>query len=294
MAGLATTFDVRPCAAPLGAEIVGIDLSQEMDLETFAEIDQLYAEYGVVFFRDQTITPEQQIAFSKRFGALESFPIEQYNLDGFPEILLVSNVKKNDENIGLADAGVTWHTDMSWTAVPPRGSALYAIEVPIQNGNVLGDTLFASATVAYDALSGDMKKRLDGLKAIHSYGAKHAHRSKQGKSDRVEMTEEQKDEHPDVIHPIVRTHPMTGRKGLYVVKGECIGIVGMPDHEAFPLLDELADHTVRPEFHYCHKWHVGDFLMWDNCSLQHLAVKDYDLPLQRLMRRTQFAGSVPF
>ena len=139
-----------------------------------------------------------------------------------------------------------------------------------------------------------MKMRLDGLKAIHSYGAKHAHRDKQGKSDRIAMTDEQKDQHPDVIHPIVRTHPMTGRKGLYVIKGECIGIVGMPDEEASPLLDELAEHTVRSEFQYRHQWQVGDLLMWDNCSLQHVAVKDYDLPLQRLMRRTQFAGSVPF
>lgn len=289
-----TTFDIKPCAAPFGAEIVGIDLSQEIDDAVFKQLDQTFAEYGVVFFRKQTMTPEHQTNFSKRFGALDSFPISQYNLNGYPEILQVTNIQENGENIGLADAGVTWHTDMSWRAVPPRGSALYAVEVPVQDGKSLGDTLFTSTTAAYEVLPDDMKKRLDGLKAVHSYGAKHTHRANLGKRDRVEMSEDQKEQHPDVIHPIVRTHPMTGRKGLYVIKGECIGIVDMAVEEAFALLDELAEHTVRPEFQYRHQWQVGDFLMWDNCFLQHVAVRDFELPLRRMMHRTQFAGSVPF
>lgn len=289
-----TSFDIKPCDASLGAEIIGIDLSQDFDDETFDKLDQAYAEYGVVFFRNQTITPEHQVNFSKRFGALDSFPISRYNLDGFPEILQVTNIQENGENIGLADAGVTWHSDMSWRAVPPRGSALYAVEVPVEDGKVLGDTLFTSATAAYDSLPEKMKQKIKDLKAIHSYGAKHSHRAKLGKRDRVEMTDSQKEEHPDVIHPIVRTHPMTGRQGLYVVKGECIGIVDMPDDEAFPLLDELVEYTIRPEFQYRHQWQVGDFLMWDNCSMQHVAVRDFELPLRRMMHRTQFAGSVPF
>ena len=294
MTVLAKAFDIHPSTGHLGAEIVGIDLSQDIDDEVFNDLDQVFSEYGVIFFRNQNITPEHQIAFSKRFGALEYFPLTQYSLEGFPEILQVTNIQENGANIGLADAGVTWHSDMSWTAVPPRGSALYAVELPRQNGKILGDTLFASTAAAYDALPDDMKKRLEGLTAIHSYDGKHAHRSKQGEYNREAMTKEQQSRYPEVFHPIVRTHPMTGRKGLFVVKGECIGIVDMPEAEAVTLLDELAEHAIRPEFQYRHQWHVGDFLMWDNCSLLHVAVRDYELPLRRLMYRTQFSGSVPF
>ena len=289
-----TSFDIKSCAEHLGAEIVGIDLSQDIDDSVFNDIDQAFAEYGVVFFRNQNITPEHQVDFSKRFGALECFPLTQYSVEGFPEVLQVTNIQKDGVNIGLADAGVTWHSDMSWTAVPPRGSALYAVELPVKDGKILGGTLFASATAAYDALPDDMKARIAGLTAIHSYVGKHAHRTKQGEYNREAMTEEQQSKYPEVFHPIVRTHPMTGRKGLYVVKGECTGIVDMPDADAMPLLDELAEHTIRPEFQYSHDWQIGDFLMWDNCSLQHLAVRNYDLPLRRMMHRTQFAGSVTF
>ncbi|MBT4702077.1 MAG: TauD/TfdA family dioxygenase [Rhodospirillaceae bacterium] len=288
------SFTVQPCAKHLGAEISGVDLARTINAETFAKIDQTYAKHGVIFFRNQDFSPDQQIAFSGRFGDVGSFPLAQYSLEDHPEILLVSNIQKNNKNIGLADAGQTWHTDMSWSALPPRGTALYAKEIPINNGDVLGDTLFASASAAYDALSESMKKRIEGLKAIHSYHAKHAYRAKVSVSDREEMSQDQKDAHPDVVHPVVRTHPLTGRKCLYVVTGECIGIEGMPEDEALALLNELATHTVKPEFQYRHKWQVGDFLMWDNCSVQHLAVRDYELPLRRLMHRTQFAGSRPY
>ncbi|MBT3766906.1 MAG: TauD/TfdA family dioxygenase [Rhodospirillaceae bacterium] len=288
------SFTVQPCTKYLGAEIGGVDLSRTINTEIFATIDQTYAKHGVIFFRNQEISPDQQIAFSGRFGEVGSFPLAQYSLEGHPEILLISNIQKNDENVGLADAGQTWHTDMSWSALPPRGTALYAKEIPINNGEVLGDTLFASADAAYDALSDAMKKRIKGLKAIHSYHAKHAYRAKVGTSDREEMNQDQKDAHPDVLHPVVRTHPLTGRKCLYVMTGECVGIEGMPEDEALALLDELATHTVKPKFQYRHKWQVGDFLIWDNCSVQHLAVRDYELPLRRMMHRTQFAGSRPF
>ena len=186
-----TSFDIKSCAEHLGAEIVGIDLSQDIDDSVFNDIDQAFAEYGVVFFRNQNITPEHQVDFSKRFGALECFPLTQYSVEGFPEVLQVTNIQKDGVNIGLADAGVTWHSDMSWTAVPPRGSALYAVELPVKDGKILGGTLFTSATAAYDALPDDMKARIAGLTAIHSYVGKHAHRTKQGEYNREAMTEEQ-------------------------------------------------------------------------------------------------------
>ena len=238
------TFDIRPCDAPVGAEIVGIDLSQEIDDETFRQIDQAYATYGVIFFRNQTLTPEQQIDFSRRFGRLESSPHTPYALTGYPDILLVTNIKEGDRNIGLADAGLTWHTDMSWREIPPRGSTLYAIEVPKHDGTVVGDTCFASAAAAYDALPEGMKQQLDGRIAVHQYGAKHAYRAKVSISDRTDLTTT----YPDVLHPVVRTHPVTGRKCLYVVQGECTGIVDMPDADALPLLDDIAARITEPEF----------------------------------------------
>ena len=285
-----SSFTIRPCDAPLGAEIIGVDLAQAIDAETFTHIEQAYAEYGVIFFRDQHLSPEQHLAFTQRFGALDPSPHTPYALDGYPDILMITNIQKNGRNIGLADAGLTWHTDMSWRETPPRGSTLSAIEVPEQDGQALGDTIFSSAAAAYDALSLELKQRLDGRIAVHQYAAKHAYRAQVSISDRQEA----KSDFPDVYHPVVRTHPITGRKCLYVVPGECTGIVDMPDDEALPLLTELAERVVQPEFHYRHQWRVGDFLMWDNCLVQHLAVRDYELPQRRLMYRTTIAGTPTF
>lgn len=286
-----SSFDIRPCDAPLGAEIVGIDLAQDIDDHTFKKIEQAYAEYGVIFLRDQVMTPEQQIVFSQRFGELDTSPHTPYALQGYPDILVVTNVKENRRNIGLADAGLTWHTDMSWCGIPPRGSTLYAIEVPEKDGKALGDTIFASAAAAYETLPAAMQDRLDGLQAMHQYSAKHAYRAQVSISDRDEALKAQKDVYPDVYHPVARTHPATGRKCLYVVRGECTGIVGMSDEEAMPLLHEMAERIVRPEFQYRHQWRVGDFLMWDNCLVQHLAIRDYELPLRRMLYRTTIAGT---
>ncbi len=283
-------MDIRPCDAPLGAEIVGIDLAQPMDDATFQRIDQAYAQYGVIFFRDQHIGPEQHLALTRRFGALDPSPHTPYALPGYPDILLVSNIQEQGRNIGLADAGLTWHTDMSWREIPPRGSTLYAIEVPEQDGQARGDTVFASAAAAYESLPRDERTRLQGLTAVHQYAAKHAYRAKVSISDRGGL----KQDYPDVHHPVVRTHPMTGRLCLYVIPGECTGIVGMPDREATSLMETLAERIVRPEFQYRHQWRVGDLLMWDNCLVQHLAIRDYELPQRRLMYRTTIAGTPTF
>ncbi|ETW94503.1 MAG: hypothetical protein ETSY1_34555 [Candidatus Entotheonella factor] len=283
-------LDIRPCNAPLGAEITGIDLGRPIDEATFRHIDQAYAQYGVIFFRDQHITPEQHLAFTMRFGELDPSPHTPYALPGYPDILRVTNIQEQGRNIGLADAGLTWHTDMSWREIPPRGSTLYAIEVPEQNGQVLGDTVFASAAAAYETLSDAMRAHLDGLTAIHQYAAKHAYRAKVSISDRSDLERT----YPDVHHPVVRTHPISGRRCLYVVPGECTGIAGMPDDEALPLLQTLAERIVRPEFQYRHQWQVGDLVMWDNCLVQHLAIRDYALPQRRLMHRTTIAGTPTF
>ncbi len=284
-------LDIRPCCdAPLGAEIAGIDLAEPIDEATFHQIDQAYAQHGVIFFRDQHLTPKQHLAFTRRFGDLDPSPHTPYALPGYPDILRVTNIREQGRNIGLADAGLTWHTDMSWREIPPRGSTLYAIEVPERDGQPLGDTVFASAAAAYETLPEEMKARLEGLIAIHQYAAKHAYRAQVSLSDRQDL----KRTYPDVHHPVVRTHPMTGRRCLYVVPGECMGIVGMPDDEALPLLEALAERIIQPTFQYRHQWRVGDLIIWDNCLVQHLAIRDYEWPQRRLMYRTTIAGTPTF
>lgn len=289
-------FSVRLADAPIGAEVVGIELSQDLDDETFAGIRDAYHRYSVIYFRNQRLTHEQHVRFSRRFGELEIHVLKQYLLAGFPEVLVISNIKEHGKLIGLADAGrvAVWHTDMSYLKEPSAGSALYALEVPHDDkGEPLGDTLFASTAAAYDALPEDMKKKLAGLKAIH-HMTKGYDNDKDAPTTRVTYTKEQKNKVSDIAHPIIRTHPVTGRKCIYINKLCVNGIVGMPARESEPLLERLYAHCTRPEFIYRHRWQVGDLLMWDNCSVQHLAVQDYAWPQRRRMHRTTIKGSVPF
>jgi taurine dioxygenase len=285
---------VRKCDAALGAEIV-FDLSRAIDDRTFAELEGIFHDNIVVFFRDQHLTNEQHIAFSRRLGELEIHIVKKYLLPEDPEILLVSNIKNDaGEHIGLADAGFTWHSDTSYRKNPSRCSLLYAKEVPHRDGKPLGDTVFANCIAAYEALPDAMKRRLAGTKAIHRYSM----RRRVDNSPRPKLTAAQLAETPDIAHPIVRSHPYTGRKALYVTAGECIGIVlrdgeQMPEDEALDMIAELDAHCVRPEFCYRHSWRIGDLVMWDNASAMHLAICDYALPERRLMHRTTVIGSEP-
>jgi len=281
---------VTKSGAACGAEIA-CDLAQDIDEATFREIERAFHDNILVVFRRQSLSNERHIEFSRRFGELEIHIVKKYVLPGFPEILLISNIRNDQgEHIGLADAGFTWHSDTSYRRRPSRCSLLYAKEVPQRDGRPLGDTVFANAIAAYEALPERMKERLAGLKAIHRYSA----RRRVADSPRPKLTQGQLDETPDIAHPIVRTHPYTGRRSLYVTAGECIGIEGMPDAEAIDLIAELDTHCVRPEFLYRHKWQVGDLLMWDNTSSMHLAICDYAVPERRLMHRTTVIGTVPF
>ena len=274
---------------PCGAEI-RFDLSSELDAPTFAEIEQAFHDNIVVYFRGQQLSNEGHIDFSRRFGELEVHVLKKYLLSSYPEILLISNIKdENGENIGLADAGFTWHTDVSYLKKPSRCSLLYAKEVLHRDGRSLGDTLFTNTIAAYEALPERMKRKLVGLRAIHRYSA----RKRVANSPRPKLTVKQLEETPDVAHPIVRTHAWTGRKSLYVTAGECIGIEGMPQDEAVALIEDLHAHCLRPQFQYRHKWQVGDLLMWDNATSMHIAICDYALPERRLMHRTTVAGGVP-
>jgi taurine dioxygenase len=281
---------VIPSDAALGAEIVA-DLAQDIDDATFGEIERAFHDNIVVVFRNQHLSNERQVAFSRRFGELEVHIVKKYLLPYHPEILLVSNIRNDaGEHIGLADAGFTWHSDVSYRKRPSRCSLLYAIEVPENDGETLGNTIFTNTIMAYDALPDRMKTWLIGRNAIHRY----SERMRVANSPRPKLTAAQLAETPDVAHPIVRTHPFTGRKSLYLTKGECIRIEGVPDDEGRAIIADLHDHCIKPAFQYRHKWQTGDLLMWDNATAMHLAICDYELPRRRLMHRTTVVGSIPF
>lgn len=279
------SIEVVPTGAALGAEIRGVGLAERIDDGTFAAIERAYDEHGVIFFRGQRITPQQQVAFTRRFGAIE-FNIfgERWSVPGSPEIVVVSNITEDGRPIGVRRAGENWHSDMCYAAQPPRGTMLYALEVPELFGLTLGDTEFASAAAAWDALPDAIRHRLEGRQAIFDFC---------GRKRAFPPTQAEKDRYPPVRHPIARTHPRTGRKCLYVMRDDCTGIEGVARDEAEALIAALADHIVKPAFVYRHQWRQGDVLMWDNCTVQHRAIQDYDMPQRRLMHRTTMDGAAP-
>jgi taurine dioxygenase len=284
---------VQRSSAPLGAEILGVDLSKSLDDAVFREIVDLFHKHEVVFFRNQQLTPEQHVAFSRRFGELELHVRKDCCRPGYPELFVVSNVIENGKPIGSQDAGLFWHSDLCYLKEPSRGSLFHAREVPLDaQGKPVGDTMFASATAAYNALSEVDKRKIEGLKAVNSY-AKGYYRDRNS-GPRKPLTEEQKMRTPDVEHPIVRTHPFTGKKSLFINEGYTASIVGLDRQEGDALLARLCEHSTRPEFVYRHQWRIGDFLIWDNCSTQHRAVMDYALPQRRVMERATLCGTAPF
>lgn len=284
---------VRKLGEALGAEVTGLDLSRPVDSAAFERIVDIFHEHAVIVFRSQTLTSEQHIAFSRRFGDLDVNVRSRFNKPGFPEILIVSNVVENGKPIGVTDAGRYWHSDLCYLQEPSRCSLLHALEVPRRDdGRVLGDTLFANVAAAYDALPADLKARLDGCRAVNSYT--YTYDRKVSEFNRTPVKAEGREAPPDIEHPLVRTHPFTGRKCLFVNEGYTTRIVGWAEDESERILKLLFEHIVRPEFVYRHQWQAGDLLLWDNCLTQHKAVFDYAPPLRRRMERTTVRGSVPF
>ncbi len=281
-------IEIRPLSDVLGAEVIGADLARFDDNEQFERIHQALLEHCVLAIRSQHITPAQHIAFSRRFGELEVHVLNQFLLPDHPEILLISNKRVNGQAIGLQDAGNEWHTDLSYQAYPAFGSLLYALEIPPQGG----DTLFASLYAAYDALTDAMKTRLQGLRAIHGYAQYHQRSQQKGSGHgRRDMTEAQRAQVPEVSHPLVRTHPETGRKALYLSPGLTIGIEGLYE-DGHALLKSLNEHTTQPAFTYRHRWQLHDVLFWDNRCTIHLAT-GYEPRCTRHMHRTTIKGDRP-
>ncbi|MGE4242478.1 TauD/TfdA dioxygenase family protein [Ramlibacter sp.] len=288
------TFEVVPSGKPAGAEIRGVDIARGVSEATMKKILDALHEWKVVVLRNQRITPEQQIAFSRHFGTLEPHVLPQYLVPGYSELVRVSNVLDDaGKPIGMVDAGRVWHADGHFLPKPNLYSMLYALEIPHDaNGKPLGATLFANTAHAYAQLPEAMKQRLQGLRGANSlanvYARMHAENAAK---NRPPLTEAQKRE---AIHPVVRTHPFTGEKCLYVTRAATGRIEGMSQEDGDALIGELGDWCVREENVYAHQWAVGDVLIWDNCSSQHLAVGDYALPQRRLLHRTTVAGLETF
>jgi taurine dioxygenase len=276
------SIKITETGAALGACIDGVDLRKELDEATFAQVRNAFYEHEVVYFRGVELGDEDHIRFSARFGELRKLKLDQLHAQ-HPEIFIVSNIVEDGKHIGAYDAGLFWHTDGAYLKNPHAISALRALEVPVQEGRVLGDTVFASMSAAYNALSESMKKRLEGLQALQSIIHRHQKTVESGRKKEYNAAVKAD---PEAVHPVVRVHPITKRKCLYVSEGYTVKILGLPEDESKSLLAELTDHIAKPQFHYRHNWREQDLVMWDDCSTQHKATFDYALPLRRRMHRT--------
>jgi taurine dioxygenase len=283
-------MQINRLSEALGAEISGIDVAH-LGESDFDVVREAFHEHQVIVFRDQKLSVEDHIAFSRRFGDLEIHISTDNLLKDNPEILLVTNKMENGRYIGVENAGDEWHSDLSYMPKPSLGSLLYALEISEEGG----DTEWTNMYRAYDTLPEATRKRIEGLKARHSFNrfrnprvpipAKH----KEGARERYEKISP-----PDVIHPVVRTHEATGRKALYISPRFTIGIEGLPEDEAQALLDELIAHSIQRQFVYHHEWRLGDLLFWDNRCTVHLACRGIPEGQIRHMHRTTISGDVPY
>ena len=284
---------VREVGPGVGAEITGINVSAGLDEDAFNTVRDALHEYSVVVLPGQQLTPPDLIAFAKRFGEMRTSFYNRYGVPGFPELSVISNILDDKgEAIGIADAGMLWHTDASYLPKPDMYTLLYGVDIPQADGKSLGDTIFASSWRAFEALPPAMQNRLRSLRSVHSFIDHLEKKRCAGNLKRAPLTEKQKAELPDVTHPVVRTHPVTGRPCLYVTEGHTARIDGLDAGASDALLQQLADHLHNPAFHYRHRWTKGDLLIWDNCSAHHLAIFDYGT-IPRRLHRAGILGPAP-
>lgn len=283
-------MQINPLSEALGAEVIGIDVANLTDT-AFAEIQAAFLDHLVLVFRDQDLTPEQQIAFSERFGELEIHLSADHLLEGHPKILMVSNKQENGRYIGAVSAGDYWHSDLSCQERPNLASFLYALELPAEGGG----TGFCNQYKALETLPDDLRKAIEGKRAIHTFNRMRnprVHVPGVHKGDaKMRYGERAPD---DGVHPMIRTHPETGRKALYVSERFTVGIEGMADEDAQELLGKLFDHQLNDELIYRHHWQLHDLTMWDNRCTTHHALGGIPAGQIRHMHRTTVAGDVPY
>ncbi|MGH0035090.1 MAG: TauD/TfdA dioxygenase family protein [Myxococcota bacterium] len=265
---------VRRLSPVLGAELTGVDL-RDVDDETFAEIQDAFLSFKVVFFRDQPLSIRDQMAFARRFGELEDHPFLPAK-DGYGQVI---RFEKGEDVAGVENQ---WHSDVSWREIPSLGSVLRAVEVPA----VGGDTLFSDMTAAYKGLPEEVRKQIDGLRAVHDISQSF------GRMLSAEQLEQSRKEFPPAEHPVVRTHPDTGEKILYVNRIFTDHIVGMAPEESRALIDQLCRQADYPEYQCRFHWEKDSVALWDNRAVQHYAANDY-WPEKRVMERVTIIGDRP-
>jgi taurine dioxygenase len=272
-------LDISPLTPTIGAEVQGVDLAHPIDDDTLAGLRQALLDWKVLFFRDQDITTAQHLAFASQFGELEIHPFAPCK-PGYPEVLAITH---NDKSKGREN---TWHSDVTWREKPSLGSVLRALEIP----PVGGDTLFADMYAAYEGLSEEVKTKIDDAFAVHDFGHFRTGMRKAGKTEaEIEAFDRA---YPKVEHPVVRTHPETGRRALYVNAAFTQHIVGMDREESDTLLSHLYAQAAIPEYQCRFRWEPNSIAFWDNRSSQHYAVSDY-FPAVRRMERVTIIGDRP-
>ena len=270
---------LEPLTPNIGVEVEGVDLSRVPDRATLTALREALLEYKVLFFRDQDITTEQHLEFARQFGELEVHPFAPHK-ENYPEVLAITHDResKGREN--------KWHSDVTWRECPSLGSVLRAVEVP----SVGGDTLFSDSYAAYEGLSDEVKEKIEGRVAVHDFAHFRKLMAKRGKTQ--DEIEEMNKAYPMVEHPVVRTHPETGRRGLYVNTAFTQYIVGMERTESDALLQHLYAQAATPEYQCRFRWQKNSIAFWDNRACQHYAVSDY-WPATRRMERVTIIGDRP-
>lgn len=282
------TIQTNRLSHAMGAEIIGIDLNT-LDDETFATINDAYLEHQMLCFRDQNLDPGKLVDFSERFGTVEPHDNLKFTLKSHPKILVLSNDVDADGNqVGVIDAGDAWHTDHSFKTHPANCTILYSLKNPSEGGA----TDFSNQYAAYEALSDEIKAKIAPLRGRHSISKLKNKRVQisGAREDAVEFYKRQEKATPDVEHPLVRTHPVTGRKSLYCSPRFTIGIVGIDEDEGDALLDALVAHSIKTDFRYRHQWSDSDVVMWDNRCVNHRATGGYEYPDIRHLYRTTVEG----
>jgi taurine dioxygenase len=272
-------IEIQPIAGALGAEIAGVDVAEDLDARVITEIRQALLDYGVIFFRDQKLDVVRHKAFTRRFGEIFIHP-NYKGVGADPEIVDIRR-EPGDKKI----VGEDWHTDTTMVADPPLGAILYAIDVPPYGG----DTLFANQYLAYDSLSDGLKRMLENLRAVHTDRMVAGPQAAMNAQRSTKVREDADWRETISLHPVVRTHPETGRKLLFVNRSYTVGFEGWTEAESMPLLDYLLEQGHRPEFTCRFRWENGSIAFWDNRCTKHLAIHDAG-PFRRIMRRTQIVG----
>jgi len=276
------SFAITPLTDHTGAEVIGLDFTQPIDIETRAGLNQAFAERHVLVMRDQRFTPEQFKAAAQLFGELQPHDKKERHVAGHPDVEYISNDEMVDGKRIIP--GETFHTDHSNHPRPPKATTLFAVELPTSGG----DTQYVNMHDAYDDLAEDTKQKIEGLKAVHVYQSKYSPRSLGKISE-----ESRRNLPPPGIHPLVRTHPENGRKALFLNPVRMESIIGMEDKQALALIDELMRHATQKKYEYRHKWRRGDWVLWDNRSVMHQANPDYDMTQRRYLYRLLLEGETP-